>query len=322
MYEDCALCPRNCHVNRDRALGYCGQSSEIRIARAALHFWEEPELSGACEGVEDPRGSGTVFFMGCNLRCTYCQNYEISRYVATDPLHKPQTEGTDVQQTEVLSESAAGTKACSGRAVTVEELAGIFLHLQAQGALNINLVTAFMHMPKIACALDLAKSKGLKLPVVYNSSGYESVEMLRHLDGLIDVYLPDLKYLDADLGAALSHAADYPEVAKEAIAEMVRQTDTIVRHLVLPGHVRESKRVLSYLHETYGDRIRISIMSQYTPVGPASETHPELNRRITKREYDRVVDHAIAIGITNAYIQDRAVAKESFIPAFHNLLIL
>ncbi|MBQ7582919.1 MAG: radical SAM protein, partial [Lachnospiraceae bacterium] len=200
-----------------------------------------------------------------------------------------------------------------------------------QGAVNINLVTAFMFMPGILNALDLAKSNGLTIPVVYNSSGYESVELLKAMEGYIDIYLPDLKYVSADLASELSNAPDYPEVAKAAIAEMIRQTKTIVRHLVLPGHVKESKRVLSYLRETCPESLQISIMSQYTPVEKALQSaylkqqedqlraHPELQRRVTKREYDRVVDYAIELGITNAYIQDRAVATESFIPEWNNL---
>ncbi len=318
-YEECVLCPRRCRVNRAQGeIGFCGQSSESRIARAALHFWEEPELSGVydcADGDADDdngRGSGTVFFTGCNLHCIYCQNHAISR--------------------DRLSGSERG------RSVDEAELADIFLDLQRQGARNINLVTAFMHMPHVLNALDIAKANGLSIPIVYNSSGYESLELLKAMEGYIDIYLPDLKYVSEDLAAEFSHAPDYPQVAKAAIAEMVRQTKTIVRHLVLPGHVRESKRVLDYLYETYAEllgsgscdaeslqekrhensdphRLQISIMSQYTPVA-AANVPPELDRRITKREYDRVVDHAIALGITNAYVQDRSVAKESFIPPF------
>ena len=275
------LCPRKCGVDRRSGkTGYCGQKNTLRIARADLHFWEEPELSGS-------EGSGTVFFTGCNLGCVYCQNHEISR---------------------------ADTK--SGRDISVPELADIFLKLRDKGALNINLVTGVMFVPSILDALDIAKGKGLDIPVVYNSSGYESVETLKLLKGYVDVYLPDLKYIDPVLSKEFSSALDYPEVAMKAIDEMVDQTTTIVRHLVLPGHVNSSKEVLKYLYETYGSRVKISIMSQYTPVcGPFKE-HTELNRRITKREYDKVVDYALSLGIENAYIQEREVAKESFIPDF------
>ena len=281
-YEHCTLCPRRCGVNRSKGkLGFCGQDDKIRVALTMLHHWEEPELSGEA-------GSGAVFFTGCTLRCVYCQNHAISR-----------------------------ARLDKGQVYTPKELSEAFLKLQEQGALNINLITAAMHMPHVLTALDHARSNGLHIPIVYNSSGYESPELLKELEGYIDIYLPDLKYLSADLAAAFSGAPDYPEVAMKAINEMVRQTTTIVRHLVLPGHVKESKRVLSYLHDTYGNRVKVSIMSQYTPVLEVKNTgYPELNRRITKREYERVIDHALKIGIENAYIQDRMVAKESFIPDF------
>ena len=281
LYDRCMLCPRKCGVDRNEGkTGYCGQKNTVKIARADLHFWEEPEISGK-------EGSGTVFFTGCNLGCIYCQNHTISR---------------------------ADTK--SGRELSVSELSDVFLNLRDKGALNINLVTAVMFVPSILDALDMAKEKGLTIPVVYNSSGYESVETLKLLKGYVDIYLPDLKYLDPALSKEFSLAPDYPEVAKKAIEEMVSQTSVIVRHLVLPGHVNNSKEVLKYLYDTYGSKIKISIMSQYTPIcGPFKE-HAELNRRITKREYDKVVDYALSLGIENAYIQEREVAKESFIPDF------
>ena len=311
----------------------------MRIARASLHFWEEPELSGEA-------GSGTVFFAGCNLKCVYCQNYGISRYRDSvqgndgkDVIHRSgQVSGAEQESGDNGSEDQ------TGRIVSAEELADIFLDLQSQGALNINLVTAAMYMPDVMKALDIAKGRpqNLHIPVVYNSSGYESVELLRMMEGYIDIYLPDLKYLDSNLARELSGAPDYPDVACVAIEEMVRQTrnmrrqssvqgageddnsgnrpddgkksTVIVRHLVLPGHIKESKRVIKYLYDTYGDEITISIMSQYTPISGQLGGHPELNRRITRREYDRVVDYAISIGVTNAYIQERDVAVESFIP--------
>ena len=337
----------------------------MRIARASLHFWEEPELSGEA-------GSGTVFFAGCNLKCVYCQNYGISRYRdsatkegGANVIHRTgETSGSESEQTSgylpeqesgvipkqptgSLSKPVSGgmgTADHTGRIVSAEELADIFLDLQSQGALNINLVTAAMYMPDVLKALDIAKGGfgSLHIPVVYNSSGYESVELLHMMEGYIDIYLPDLKYLDSDLARELSGAPDYPDVACAAIEEMVRQTRNmrsrcsdnradamdnsvartdagnrpavIVRHLVLPGHVKESKRVIKYLHDTYGDEITISIMSQYTPIPHQLGDHPELNRRITRREYDRVVDYAVSIGVTNAYIQERDVAVESFIP--------
>ena len=291
LLQDCSLCPRQCHVNRiSGKKGYCGMGSSIRAARAALHMWEEPCISGE-------KGSGAVFFSGCGLRCCFCQNRDI----------------------------AIGDR---GKEVSVERLADIFLELEQKGAANLNLVTGAHYVPQIIHALELARKKGCKLPVVYNSSGYEKVETLKLLEGYVDVYLPDMKYLDAKLAADFSHAPDYPEVAENAIREMVRQTGagvfgeegyirkgTIVRHLILPGHTKNSIAVLQYLHETYGDNIMISMMNQFTPVWK-QEKFPELNRKVTKREYEKVLNIALELGIENGYFQEGETAKESFIPAF------
>lgn len=211
----------------------------------------------------------------------------------------------------------------------MEYLAELFLDLQVQKANNINLVTAGHFLPQVREALILAKEQGLTIPVVYNSSGYEKAEMLRYLEGLVDIYLPDLKYLEADLAGKYSHAKDYPEVAMKALEEMVRQVGmpefdergmmkkgVIVRHLLLPGHVRNSKKVLEYLYGTYGDQIYISLMNQYTPM-PAMKDDPQLSRKVTDREYDRLLDHAISFGVTNCFIQEGETAKESFIPEFN-----
>ena len=292
MLKDCHLCPRNCGVDRLAGQkGFCGVDAGIMVARAALHMWEEPCISGK-------EGSGAVFFSGCSLGCVFCQNRTIS-----------------IGQ--------------SGKVITVEYLAELFLDLQAQKANNINLVTAGHFLPQVREALILAKEQGLTIPVVYNSSGYENAEMLRYLEGLVDIYLPDLKYLEADLAGNYSHAKDYPEVAMKALEEMVRQVGmpefdergmmkkgVIVRHLLLPGHVRNSKKVLEYLYGTYGDQIYISLMSQYTPM-PAMKDDPQLSRKVTDREYDRLLDHAISLGVTNCFIQEGETAKESFIPEFN-----
>ncbi|MGO4946141.1 radical SAM protein [Blautia sp. Sow4_E7] len=291
LLKSCTLCPRKCKVNRlEGGRGYCGMDSTIRAARAALHMWEEPCISGK-------KGSGAVFFSGCGLRCCFCQNRDI----------------------------AIGD---SGKEITVERLAEIFLELQKKGAANLNLVTGAHYVPQIICALELARGKGLGLPVVYNSSGYENVETIRMLEGYVDVYLPDLKYMEPELAAAFSHAEDYPQVAQAAIAEMVRQTGpcqfgedgyirrgTIVRHLILPGHTKNSIAVLKYLHQTYGENIFISVMNQFTPVWK-NEKYPELNRKVTRREYEKVLNAAIELGIENGYFQEGETAKESFIPAF------
>lgn len=290
-YKDCTLCPRNCHVNRlEGQRGYCGMDGRIFAARAALHMWEEPCISGK-------KGSGAVFFTGCNLRCCYCQNREI----------------------------ALGS---SGREISPKRLAEIFLELQEKGAANINLVTASHYVPQIVEALASARNRGMELPVVYNCGGYEKKETLELLEGYVDVYLPDFKYMEEALARELSHAPDYPDVAKIAIKEMVRQTGkcefdkdgyikrgTIVRNLILPGHTRNSLKVLEYLHETYGNEIYLSIMNQYTPVYH-HEKYPELNRKVTAREYEKVLDGAIAMGIENGFFQDGETAEESFIPAF------
>ena len=297
LYAPCTLCPRACHADRTEGQkGRCHVDAQIRVARAALHMWEEPCLSGRS-------GSGAVFFSGCALGCIFCQNREI----------------------------ASGK---AGLVISEARLAEIFLELQEKGANNINLVTAGHYVPQVVRALACAKSQGLRIPIVYNSSGYEKAETLRQLEGLIDIYLPDLKYLTPELAAAYSHAPDYPQYAMEAIAEMVRQQPqaefmpedrteaspimrrgVIVRHLLLPGHVREAKKVVSYLHETYGDQIYISMMNQYTPMSEKF-ADPNLNRRVTKREYERLLDYAAEIGVENGFYQEGATADESFIPEF------
>ncbi len=292
LLKDCTFCPRECHADRlGGELGYCGMSSTLFAARAALHMWEEPCISGE-------KGSGAVFFSGCGLKCCFCQNREI----------------------------AIGDR---GKEISVERLADIFLELEQQGAANLNLVTGAHYVPQILLALENARSRGCRLGVVYNSSGYEKVEILKLMKGYVDIYLPDLKYLDAKLSGAFSHAPDYPETAMAAIREMVEQTGeccfsedgymqkgTIVRHLILPGHTRNSIRILEYLHKTYGDRIYISIMNQYTPVYH-QEAYPELNRRVTEREYKKVLDAACDLGIENGFFQEGETAKESFIPPFN-----
>ena len=257
ILKDCCLCPRKCHADRTAGkTGYCGMDQTVRVARAALHMWEEPCISGR-------RGSGAVFFTGCNLRCCFCQNRDI----------------------------AIGD---SGLEITINRLAEIFLELQEKGAANINLVTGTHYIPQIIAALKIAKEKGMNLPAVYNCGGYESVEALKMLEGYIDVYLPDYKYAQSELARKYSHASDYPQTALRAIGEMLRQTGsaqfdengyirrgTIVRHLILPGHTKNSKEALTVLHQTYGNQIYISIMNQYTPVFKQKE-YTELNRRVTK----------------------------------------
>lgn len=290
-YENCLLCPRKCGINRRTGqTGVCGVSSEIKVARAALHYWEEPCISGK-------RGSGAVFFSGCSLHCVFCQNREIS-------------DGKE------------------GKVISKERLSDIFIELADKGANNINLVTPGQYIPDIVWAVNDAKSRGMKLPIIYNTSGYENMTELKLLEGIVDVYLPDFKYMDSTLSAMYSRAKDYPSVAKQALSEMVRQQPdvviddatgliqkgVIVRQLLLPGHVNDAKAVLKYLYDTYRDHVYISMMSQFTPI--ALEDYPEINRTVTRREYERLVDYALEIGITNAFIQEGDVAKDSFIPAF------
>jgi len=290
----CDLCPRKCLVDRKKGeKGICGQTENLKVARAALHFWEEPCISGDA-------GSGAVFFSGCPLHCVFCQNENI----------------------------ANGTV---GKEISLERLVDIFLELQEKRANNINLVTPGHFVPQIVKALDQARKEGLTLPVVYNTSSYETVDTIKMLEGYVDIYLPDFKYMSPVLSKKYSHAPDYAEVAKAAIAEMVRQTGkavfvngdednlilsgTIVRHLTLPGCMADSMQILKYLHDTYGDMIYISIMNQYTPVFEQKE-YTELNRCVTRREYEKVLDYAFELGIENGFFQDGETARESFIPAF------
>lgn len=289
----CNLCPRECLVDRkSNQTGYCQESDRIYVARAALHMWEEPCISGKT-------GSGTVFFSGCNLRCIYCQNFQI----------------------------ATGQK---GKEVSIQRLGEIFLELQQKGASNINLVTPDHYIRSIAEALLNAKRDGLRIPIVYNGSGYEKKQVIEKLEGIIDIFLTDFKYMDGELAKKYSFAQDYPQVAAQALEQMVKQTGepifdeagmllrgVIVRHLLLPGHKRNAKAVLKYVYETYGNKVYISLMNQYTPLPRMREAaYENLRRKVTKREYEEVINYALELGITNAYIQEGQTAKESFIPEF------
>ena len=291
LLDDCTLCPRNCHVNRNEGkVGYCRMTSELVVARAALHMWEEPCISGE-------KGSGTVFFSGCAMGCVFCQNHEIA-------------------------------KGLRGKSISVERLSEIFLELQEKGANNINLVTPSHYVPQIIEALDLARARGLVLPIVYNSSGYEKKETIKGLEGYVDIYLPDFKYMNDDIAERYSHCPDYSTYAKESIEEMVRQTGkpeffpdgimkkgTIVRHLSLPGYLEDSKDILDYLHANFKNDLYISIMNQYTPMVMV-EKYPEINRKVTKKEYDELISYALMLGIKNAYTQEDETQDESFIPDF------
>jgi len=282
----CNDCPRKCNVNRSEKQGFCQSPDEIRLARASLHFWEEPCISSK-------RGSGAVFFSGCNLKCVYCQNFEISRQNR-------------------------------GQTVSAEKLLDIFNSLKAQGANNINLVNPTHYARVLAPVLE--KWKG-ELPVIYNSSGYESVETLKMLDGLVDIYLPDFKYIRSDKAKEYSFAQDYPNVAKAALAEMRRQQKEdafnedgimqrgmIIRHLILPSNTNSSLEIIDYLSGNFPDTY-LSLMAQYVPCGDLSD-FPEINRKITKREYEKVVNHALNKGLSKLFIQEHSSADKKFIPAF------
>jgi putative pyruvate formate lyase activating enzyme len=288
--DPCNLCPRECGVNRAAQLGYCQCGSQVKVARAALHFWEEPCISGS-------RGSGTVFFSGCTLQCCYCQNFRIS---------------------------SGGF----GKEISVQRLAEIFLELQDKGAHNINLVTATQYLKQLLQALDLVKSR-LSIPVVYNCGGYERVETIRALKGYVDVYLPDLKYYSSALSWRYSKAQDYFQVATAAIREMISQTDflkfnedglmqkgVIIRHLVLPGGRKDSFLILKWISENLPeDKYLLSLMSQYTPAFQSRE-HREINRRITTFEYESVVQEAIRLGLCNGFMQEKSSAIEEYTPPF------
>ena len=291
LSEKCTLCPRKCGANRlSGKTGFCGGGKEVKVARAALHFWEEPCISGES-------GSGTVFFSGCTMRCIFCQNKEISRGEA-------------------------------GKLISINRLAEIFLELQGKGANNINLVTPMHFSPQITAALDIARKNGLSLPIIWNTGGWEIPESVEAVKNYSDIWLTDFKYFDDSMAKNFSDAGDYFKTASASLKKMVEQTGeavfdengimqkgVIVCHLVLPGHTDDSKRVLRWLWENFGDKIWVSIMNQYTPLC-TDERYPELFRNVSDEEYDDVIDFASELGFENAFIQEGGTVGESFIPPF------
>ena len=289
--SQCNVCPRNCGADRTNGkTGFCRAPYLPKVALVSRHDWEEPPISGT-------KGSGTVFFSHCNLGCVFCQNHDISQ------------DGF-------------------GQEITVERLAEIFLEQQERGFHNVNLVSAVQFIPQVAKALTIAKAQGLSIPVVYNSNGYESIDGLKMLEGLVDIYLPDFKYWDDALGLEYSKAPHYRETASAAILEMRRQTDAdildengimkkgiILRHLVLPGHYKDSFKVLDWVKEHLGEETFVSLMSQYTPMYQAKEIKP-LSRKLTTFEYDKVVDHFFEIGLKNGFMQKRSSATSEYTPSF------
>jgi putative pyruvate formate lyase activating enzyme len=287
----CRLCPRHCGIDRSAGqTGFCGAGRDARIALVSLHQWEEPCLSG-------DRGSGTVFFSRCNLRCVFCQNHAISQ-------------------------------SCAGKEVSADRLGEIFLEQQTRGAHNLNLVSPTPYVPQILAAMTRARARGFTLPVVYNTNSYETPATVGALAGHVDIYLPDLKYVDPAIAVQYSAAPDYFLHAAKAIEAMVEQAGppvfgndglmrrgVIIRHLLLPGLVEDSKRVVDYVRRTFGDAVYLSLMSQYTPVYRAAE-YPQINRTIDPAEYTALVDYALSLGLNNGYVQEGGAAKESFIPQF------
>ncbi len=324
----CRLCPRMCGVKRNGGeKGFCGMGAQAVVSKAYLHMWEEPCISGK-------NGSGTVFFCGCNLQCVFCQNRAISDpavFAETFPDQDDTQRGIcmTVDEWHQLRSENTPVSETVGIIADEKQLARIFLNLQEKGAENINLVTPTHFAECTGKAVAYAKENGLGIPVAYNCGGYESVETLKKLEGLIDIWMPDMKYYSDELAIRYSKAPHYFETASLALREMVRQTGgvnifdergmmkkgVIVRHLVLPGHTADSKHVIRFLHETFKDAVYISIMNQFTPLG-GLDGYPEINRKLTEEEYARVVKFAERIGVVNGFVQEGDTQKESFIPAF------
>ncbi|MCI6108322.1 MAG: radical SAM protein [bacterium] len=290
VLESCTLCPRNCHINRYKTVGVCGASEKIKVAHHGLHMWEEPIISGDA-------GSGTIFFSYCNLKCIFCQNYKIS------------TGGY-------------------GKEISQERLQELCLDLQEKGANNINLVTPTHYVPQIVSSIHKIKGKELKIPIVYNTSSYENTSTIQMLDGIVDIYLADLKYFDDNLACQYSHVKDYFHYATMAIDEMVKQVGkfvikndlmtrgVIVRILILPGHADDAKKLVQYLYNAYKDNIIISLMNQYTPLKHFDD-FPNLNYKVSDEEYQDVIDFALDLGVKYAFIQEGETQSESFIPNFN-----
>lgn len=291
MLSKCNLCPRKCSVNRlNGELGFCNASQDVKVAKVSLHQWEEPCISGTV-------GSGTIFFSNCNLKCVFCQNHTIS---------------------------VGGL----GNIVSIERLSEIFLEQQKRGAHNINLVTPTHYVPQIIEALKIAKSKGLNIPILYNSNAYESIDTIKALSGFIDVYLPDLKYCKNKYAIKYSNAPNYFNIASKVIAEMISQVGeakfdnegliqkgVIIRHLMLPNLLFDSKKIIDFIYSTFNDSAYISLMNQYTPMHKAAK-YAEINKPLNPTHYDALIDYCITLGITKCFIQESGTCSKDFVPDF------
>ncbi|MEG1256051.1 radical SAM protein [Clostridium sp.] len=292
ILSNCTVCARNCGVDRNYGkMGFCKSGATVKVAKAYGHMWEEPCISGS-------KGSGTVFFSNCNLRCVFCQNYDISQ----------------------------GDK---GKEISIERLSEIFLEQQAKGYHNINLVNPTHYIPQIISALDISKKLGLHIPIVYNSNGYENLEIIKNLKGYVDVYIPDLKYYNDKYAIKYSSAPNYFNIASKVIEEMVTQIGdpifnddgimikgVIIRHLMLPGLLFDSKKIVDYIYKIFGHRVFLSLMNQYTPMFKASE-YPEINKPLNPKHYDSLIDHCVDLGYKNAFIQESGSNSTIYVPNFN-----
>lgn len=314
MLSACTLCHRNCKVNRnDNQIGFCGASSKVKIARAALHFGEEPPISQS-------NGSGTVFFSHCNFKCVFCQNHDISQGIE---------ENISSTSSNITIQNSTTETSISGMEVSIERLSEIFLELQEKGANNINLVTPTHYVPQIIEALKIAKKNKLTIPILYNTNSYDSIETIKSLNGYIDVYLPDFKYFNDKYAIKYSKASDYASNAIKVIDAMISQVGepkfnskgnilkgVIVRHLMLPGLLFDSKKVIDLIYNRYGDNIYISLMNQYIPMFKACN-YPEINKTLNPKHYDSLINYAVGLGVTNGFIQDEGSNTADFIPNFN-----
>lgn len=311
LLDECTLCNRKCKVNRNaNQIGFCKASNKVKIARASLHLWEEPPISQG-------NGSGTVFFSHCNLKCVFCQNYNISQGDENNNLNNMKSESLTLEASVI------------GIEISIERLSEIFLELQAKGANNINLVTPTHYVPQIIEALKIAKKNELTIPILYNTNSYDSIETIKLLNGYIDVYLPDFKYFNDKYSIKYSKVDKYASNAIKVINEMISQVGNpqfnskgniikgvIIRHLMLPGLLFDSKKVIDFLYNKYGDNIYISLMNQYVPMFNAFN-YPEINKSLNPKHYDSLINYALEIGVKNGFIQDEGTNTSDFTPAFN-----